>query len=370
MGLNKTYLPDLCTLEAIRLIEGYTTCLDSEVLGLAKANGYKHRDTFVKAMKRHYGIVRSKQKPVTQPEKETVYTPYPAFDLMPFSLPKSTRDEEDMGIVIADPHIDKITESYNIEVATARIDFLLKSTMTIINLHRPIRKIHVFFLGDVIQGENAFMGSKLGETSKGVYDQIYEDAVPLFSRFLLSLAQGVAEVDAHGVRGNHGRYAREAPDKTNWDRFFYKSLKDAMVNQKTVNVYPAKEFYQLINIRGFRFFIIHGDQAKGNSGVPVIALRRKMQEWYAHVGGFNYAYSGHFHTGAYDQVNSAADYTICPPLITGDSWALEKIGRASSPVQLAFGVHDEYGRTFNYQLRTDRKFMPRKYDEPEGVVTP
>ena len=223
-------------------------------------------------------------------------------------------------------------------------------------------------VGDIVQGENAFQGSRIGTTSKGVYEQIHEDAVPLITNFCLSLAQGVGSVDVYGVRGNHGKYAREAPDKTNWDRFFYKSLADATVNQKTVKVYPASEFYQLINIRGFRFFLIHGDQARGNAGVPVIALRRKMQEWYSYVKGFNYAYAGHFHTGYFDQVNTNADYTISPPLVTGDEWAIEMIGRASQPKQLCMGVHDRYGRTFRYDLITDKNFLPLKFDEPEGEV--
>ncbi|KKM73572.1 hypothetical protein LCGC14_1409230, partial [marine sediment metagenome] len=192
--------------------------------------------------------------------------------------------------------------------------------------------------------------------------------VPLFTKFCVSLASGVSEVDFYGVYGNHGKYAKEAPDKTNWDRFFYKALQDAVINQKNVSVYPSAQFYQLINVKGFRFFIIHGNQVHATAGIPLFAMRRKMQEWYAYVGGFNYGYAGHFHSGAYDQVNSEADYTLSPPLVTGDAWALEKIGRASKPMQLCFGIHDRYGRTFEYKLHTDEKFLPRKYDEPEGVI--
>ena len=294
--------------------------------------------------------------------------PYPDLKIKPFKPVKSSRDEEDLALIISDPHIDKVTESYNLEVARDRFDYLLDGTMTIINLHRPIRKVHIFMLGDIVQGENAFQGSKVGETLKGVYEQIHDDAVPILSRFVTSLAQGVKEIDVYGVRGNHGRYAKEAPDKTNWDSFFYKALAGAMVNQKGINVYLSKEFYQLVNIRGFRFFTIHGDQVSARMGIPLFAMRRKMQEWFAYVGGFNYGYAGHFHTEAKDQVNSVADYTICPPLVTGDSWELEKIGRASEPKQICFGIHDRNGRSFNYQLHTDEKFLPKKYDEPEGVV--
>ncbi len=360
-------LPKKGTIEADSLIEVYRRSDRTRREELARKFGYSEVGNFQDRMKRKYGEGVPKPEQVAV-EAETKYIPYPEVKLKPFKEPKSTRDSEDIAIVLSDWHLDKITESYNIKIAQERADFLLDSTMSIINLHRPIRKAHLFITGDVVQGENAFQGSKVGETAVGVYEQIHDDAVPLFTKFIESLIQGVPSIDVYGVRGNHGRYAKEAPDKTNWDRFFYKALKDALVNQKNINIYPSEWFYQLINIRGFRFFMVHGDQVSASQGIPLFALRRKMQEWYAYCKGFNYAYAGHFHTGAYDQINSESDYTICPPLVTGDAWALEKIGRASEPKQICFGIHDKYGRTFTYHLHTDEKFLPRKYDEPEGVV--
>jgi len=300
-------------------------------------------------------------------EPEVIYTPYPKFDIKPFKQPKTTRDEEDIVIVTADKHLAKITDSYNIEIAKKRMDMLLSSAMTIINLHRPIRRAWVFELGDALQGENPYQGSKIGEVACGAYEQVHDVGVPIMSRFLASLAGGVSEVDYIAASGNHGVYDKQATKRTNWDNFLYKALDDALVNQTNIHIHPPKEFYQLVNIKGFRFFLIHGNQVYATQGIPLFAMRRKMQEWYAYLGGFNYGYAAHFHSGAYDQVNSNADYTICPPLVTGDSWALERVGRASSPVQLAFGVHSEYGRTFTYHLTTDKAFLPQKYDEPEGV---
>ncbi len=365
--MSKAKIPPRFSAESVRVRDRIK---DGELETVCKELGFANLDSFKRSLRKVYGIY-AKDIPSTTPragESQVQYIPYPEIKLLPFKQPKVKRDEEDIGFAISDPHLGKITRSYNLEIATARFDYLLDSAMTIINLHRPIRKAHIFMLGDIVQGENAFQGSKVGETSKGVYEQIHEDAVPLITKFCLSLAQGVSSVDVYGVRGNHGRYAREAPDKTNWDRFFYKSLADAMVNQKSVKVYPASEFYQLINIRGFRFFLVHGDQARGNAGVPVIALRRKMQEWYAYVGQFNYAYAGHFHTQYFDQINTCADYTISPPLVTGDEWAIEMVGRASQPKQLCFGIHNKYGRTFRYDLHTDESFLPMKFEEPEGEI--
>jgi len=310
------------------------------------------------------GIKRIKhQKPVIE------RIPYPKINLIPFPHPKTARDEEDISLVIADSHFGKITESYNLVVARERMTRLTTSLMKIISLHSPIRKLHIFIPGDVIQGENAYQGSKIGETSYGALEQIYTFAIPVFTETILSLKQGVSEIEVYGVNGNHGRYDKIAPSKTNWDAFFYEGLKMALVNQPQVSIHPPKWFYQLINIKGFRFFIVHGDQVNVSNGIPLFALRRKMQEWYAYVDGFNYGYTGHFHSKSSDQVNSRADYTICPPLVTGDEWALEKVGRASEPKQLCFGIHGKYGRTFTYDLICDEGYLPRKYNEPEGVVS-
>ena len=301
-------------------------------------------------------------------EKTLIVEPYPDFKIKPFLPEKRSRDEEDIGIVITDWHLGKITPSYNGVVAETRMDNLLENAMTIINLHRPIRNAHVFDLGDNVQGENPHQGSKIGDTQFGAFEQIHDRAIPYLSRFCTSLAQGVKEVNFYGIDGNHGIYERTAPTKTNWDSFVYRGLEMAMTNQKNIHIYTPQTFYQLINIRGFRFFVIHGNQVYAQQGIPMFALRRKMQEWFAFVGGFNFGYCGHFHSGAYDQVNSVADYTISPPLVTGDSWALEKVGRASEPRQLAFGIHDKYSRTWEYKLYCDDAFLPKRYEEAEGII--
>lgn len=342
---------------------------------LADELGFASKTSFLNSVNKTYDLHLSetswfKSEQRVEPSAEPViqHVPYPDLQIMPFPAPKTTRDEEDIGIVLTDWHLGKKTETFDITIAQARIAFLLDSIMSIINLHRPIRKLWVFICGDMVQGENPHQGSKIGEVECSVYEQVHTYAVPIISSFLASLLQGVADVEVVMVAGNHGKYDRIAPDKSNWDNFLYQALAAALVNNKGIALHPPETFFQLVNIRGFRFFIIHGNQVKGAQGIPLFAMRRKMQEWYAYVKGFNYGYCGHFHSFAADQVNSLADYTICPPLVTGDSWALEMVGRASEPKQLCFGVHDKYGRSFEYKLHTDPGHLPVKYNEPEGLV--
>jgi hypothetical protein len=302
------------------------------------------------------------------PEVVIERIPYPEIKLTPFPQPKKVRDEEDMVLVMSDWHLGKVTPDYNIDVAKQRVNYLTTSLMKVVSLHSPIRKLWIFDAGDTVQGENPFQGSKIGETSHSAEEQIHDIAIPILSNMMLTLNQGISDIEYLTVRSNHGKYGKEANPKTNWQTMLCRDLKLAMVNQKHIAIDVPEKFYQLANIRGFRFFLLHGHQVNASQGIPLFALRRKMQEWYAMLGGFNYAYCGHFHTQASDTVNSVSDYTICPPLVTGDEWALEVIGRASIPKQICFGVHDKYGRTGTYDLFTDDKYLPKHYIEPEGIV--
>jgi len=355
--------------EGKELVEQYKSAMasgDREALNnLTKKWGYSERHSFYKAMRKVYGVkfetTSSPTEVEIEPEKERI--PYPDFKVKPFNVGKIRRTEEDIGIVLADWHEGKKTESYSLAISQKRVDYLLTRVMSIIEHHRPIRHAYILNLGDNVQGENVYQGSRIGDTECGAWEQINDYAIPMLSKFCLNLSQGVQSVNFYGVDGNHGSISRESTKKTNWDRFVYKGLEQAMVNNKNIHIHSPEQFYQLVNIRGFRFFIVHGDQVRANAGIPLFALRRKMQEWYAYLGGFHYAYVGHFHAWGADQINSVADYQICPPLVTGDEWALEVIGRASKPIQLVFGVHPKYARTFEYKLYTDEAYLPK----PMGV---
>jgi len=309
---------------------------------------------------RERGIKLSRNAEIPPPQIDI--PSIPDLKIKPFKVVKA-RDEEDIGIVLADHHAGKKTSTYNTTIYKSRMSFLLESVMTIINLHRPIRKAYVFMVGDMVQGESVHQGAHIEECDIGAYGQIYEYAIPTLRDFLVSISQGVEGVEWYGVRGNHGKYDKTAVPRTNWDNFVYKGLDNQLQNQKNIIGHVSTEFYQLADIRGFRFFLIHGNQVRASQGIPLFALRRKYQEYYAYTGGFHYAYNGHWHVGGKDHINSMADYTMCPPLVTGDDWALEVIGRASSPVQLAFGIHGRYGRTWEYNLQTDLDFLAKPFKE-------
>lgn len=353
-------IPKLNTPEWKAEVEAYVGSTSEQRYQRAKELGME-LPSYERRM-RERGVKTSKPTVVVT-ESNVEIPSIPDLKVKPFRVGQKQRDEEDIGLVLADHHVGRETATYNPAIYKKRMGFLLDSAMTIINLHRPIRKAYVFMLGDMVHGESIYKGGHIEECKVGAYGQIYEYAMPTLATFLVSLSQGVSSVDWYGVRGNHGNYDKTAVPRTNWDNFLYRSLDNYLQNQKNIRGHVSTDFYQVATIRGFRFFLIHGDQVRASQGIPLFALRRKYQEYYAYIGGFNYAYNGHWHVGGKDHVNSIAQYTMCPPLVTGDDWALEVIGRASSPVQLAFGVHSRYGRTWEYNLQTDLDFLPQTYGE-------
>ena len=313
-------------------------------------------------------VLQEGEQPV---EPEKVYVPYPDFQIMPFKVGKPTRDEEDIVIVTTDQHAGRVTPTYNSQIYKERMDSLLDSAMDIINLHRPIRKAHVFDLGDGVQGENPYQGSKIGDVEMPALDQVFELAVPTLSGFLVSLAQGVEEVEYDGVPGNHGHYEKTAPDGSNWDVFKMRALQLALQNQGGIVVNPSDNWEQVVYIRGFGFMLFHGDMRGSNvNGLPLVGLRNRLSNHFIRHAErktpIRYAYCGHWHTGGQAMIAEAGDVTLCPPLMTGDEWAQKQIGVSSRPIQLIFGVHPKYGRTWEYKIYTDKSFLPEPYVREEG----
>jgi len=358
--VNKTYLPDGERLEQLK--RDFPGADKQRRAEWAREFGYKNIKALGDAVRTNLSISTSLPvNRIEESETPTVYQPYPDFKVKPFSVGKLRRDKEDVALFLADLHLAKVTRSYNLKVAAKRLDNILGKAMRIIELHRPIGKVFLNLLGDIVQGENIYQGSKIGSTECGAWEQINDYAIPLLSRFSLSLLQVTEEVEITGVWGNHGKYAREGTDKTNWDNFVYKGMGVALANQKKIKVRCPDIFCQLVNIQGFIYFLFHGHQIRTSLGIPSYGLRRKLQFWYAHFGGFHYAIGGHWHTWDSGQINSYADYQICPPLITDDEWGLEIVGSASYPIQLIQGVHPRQGRTWEYKLYADNEFLPKPH---------
>ena len=134
----------------------------------------------------------------------------------------------------------------------------------------------------------------------------------------------------------------------NWDTIAQQSLAMAMsgYSQVTFDI-EETEWYKLVEVRGWKFFLMHGDVVRTHSQ-PFSGLERRTADWdiLFHPNVFCL---GHFHQPGIIRPR------ITPIVMNGtfksdDAWAIGAIGKSGPPVQISFGVHSERPISWMYFL--------------------
>jgi len=296
-------------------------------------------------VKEHTVVVESEAEPVIN---------LPPVKIREYKKKKVKRgDEEEAGLHIGDGHAGKITPSYDEDVYRTRMDNVFDSTMTIITLHRnmyPINRLRIFDTGDNTQGENPFQGSVIGSVAMGARDQTTKLAYPTLVKLISSLKQEFAEVIFEAYPGNHG-YTKATPETSREDLRLYDLLKAYFDDKKGITINVHDTFGDIVNVMGWKFFCTHLDGIQSYSGIPLFAIKRRLDAWFIQFGGFDYALGGHFHfqVSGYE-MSSKYEFSMVSTLVSDDEWALKKLGISSNPSQNIFGVHPEQGMTWRYPL--------------------
>ena len=358
MSTNTTYLKKINPDELLRRFK------NGEGKVLAKELGYRNYDSFLEAVKREYGLSTEDVVSPIAEEKSPEIINLPPIKLREYKKRKVKRgDEEEACLHIGDAHAGKITASYDEDVFRQRMDTMFDSIMTIIALHRnmyPINRLRIFNTGDNTQGENPYQGSVLGSVKMGARDQTSKLAYPTLSKFIGSLKQEFTEVIFEGYPGNHG-YERLAPETSREDLRLYDLLRAYFEDKRGITINIHEKFSDMVEVMGFRFFAAHLDGIPSHSGIPLFAIKRRLDAWFIQFGGFNYALGAHFHkrvTG--DEMSSQYEFSMVSTLVSDDEWALKKLGISANPSQNIFGVHPRFGMTWRYPVVVDKKFLPEK----------
>lgn len=327
--------------------------------GLFPQYGYANWDSFTRSLNRQSLYITKSNIKTNIPPPEIVL-PLPELREYKGHRPRKG-DEETMVLHTGDEHDCKITPTYNHDVCRERFDTTFHSALTIANLHRnmyPINHLVLVNTGDRIQGENPHQGSRIGETEAGARDQVTRYALPLWVELIGSLKQHFKTVRVIFLPGNHG-HDKLAPQTSNWDIMLGDLLKAKLEGAwKGVTIDNYSEWYALFDISGFKFFATHMDGIPSMQGVPLLAVNRRLNNWYIQTGGFNYALGGHFHKAWNDYVTGMYEYFGTGSMVSDDEWALKKLGVSSNPSAWVFGVHPVRGVTWRYQLTLDEKYLP------------
>lgn len=164
---------------------------------------------------------------------QAAYDAFSSIDPTPIKAPviKSAPGVAETAVaVFADWQLGKITPDYNSEVLAERIEIYTQKLLEITEIQRrdhPVKNLHVWLLGDIVEGEEIFPG-QAHLIDSGLYRQVGVNGPAILTKFFDTVLQHFEHIHVTGVIGNHGavggRARKQHDPETNMDRLLYKSV--------------------------------------------------------------------------------------------------------------------------------------------------
>lgn len=245
---------------------------------------------------------------------------------------------------------------YNFEIFKARLQYMIEHAInfTLGNMSsHAFEEIHLILTGDMVSG---IIHEELVESNElHIVDQTLYGA-HIAAQAIQDLARVFPRVVVTGVVGNHGRtqHAKEFKNKgsKSWDYVFYNALAMLLQGQKNVQFVIPKSYWGILDIQGHLCQVQHGDTIKSWGGIPFYGLNRETSKWveiHATRKEFvEYYITSHFHTKAILQ-SGIGERIMNGSLKGGDEYAIG-LGLFGDPIQLLFGMHKQYGKTWELSL--------------------
>jgi hypothetical protein len=297
---------------------------------------------------------------------QAAYDAFSNFDLPKTSKPnfgKSSKVSETAVAVLADWQLGKITPSYNSEVLAKRMDIYMEKLLEITEIqrtHHPVKNLHVWILGDIVEGEEIFPGQS-HLIDSGIYRQVGINGPKILGKFLQTALENFEHVHVTAVIGNHGaiggRMRKQHDPETNMDRLLYKicELVYESEDRITFNIPDGKgerNWYAIDYIGSYGTLLIHGDQLPHPSSVN--GYYKKIMGWKdgAIPEPFDDVFMGHYHQQAKMTIGSTILRVSGSPE-SFNTYAQEYFHSMSRPCQHLMFVHPENGVTSEYSIWLD-----------------
>lgn len=275
--------------------------------------------------------------------------PEPIWDMSP------GKDETAVA-VLSDWQLAKVTPSYNSKVCEERVRLYGDKVIRLANIQRadhPVRDLHVWLLGDLVEGELIFPGqSHLIDAS--LYQQMVVDGPRILGDFLRKMLANFERVHVTAVIGNHGRLggrsSRDYNPESNADRMLYRIVQQLLAGESrltwTIPDGPGEsKWYAIDRIGNYSCLLFHGNQINGGfAGFPWYGLAKKVWGWSngAIAEDFKDVALGHWH----QPVTSVLNYTIARVNGSTESdngYAQEQLAAAGRPCQRLMFVEPDAG---------------------------
>jgi len=265
--------------------------------------------------------------------------------------------------VFADWQMGKVTPDYNTEVLEKRIELYTEKLIEITEiqrLHHNVDDLHVWLLGDIVEGEEIF-GGQSHLIDSGLYRQVGINGPRILSKFFTAALQNFKRVYVTGIIGNHGAVGgklRKAHDpETNMDRLLYKIMEliFAKEDRITFNIPDGKgerSWYSVQNIGNYSCLLIHGDQLPAPTSY--YGYFKKIMGWKdgAIPEHFDDVFMGHYHQEFKMTIGSTI-LRLSGSTESYNTYAQEFFSSMSRPCQHLMYIHPERGVTSEYSIWLD-----------------
>jgi hypothetical protein len=296
----------------------------------------------------------------------TVLPPAPLKTWEPKNRVKTSHAPEDMGLLLSDLHIGHEHTSeetgglseYSVDIFKQRLYNLQYAVADIYELHSTLYDIpalHIFSLGDIVDGMNEAGAWSPVYISTPIYDQVVIGFEEL-SRCIWYWLSIFKDIHFYGIRGNHGRVAKSGAEKdyNNWDNIIYKMLQLKFQDNPRIHFHVPQTWWMMKTIRKHKFLMVHGDDVKAKSP-PVksfLDFEQKMTGIIKEIP--NYTLAGHFHNASEFTTHNGR-CIINGSFVGGDVYSLRNYMPGAKPEQKLFGIHDTRGITYTYNIGLDEK---------------
>jgi hypothetical protein len=256
--------------------------------------------------------------------------------------------EECVALVhVTDLQCGKVTKTYNSEICRDRCMELAEKVTKAVhkrNAARGITTLHVYWGGDMVEGELIFP-HQAHQIDSSVFEQATITVPKILTEMTLHWLQTFRQIKIFAVRGNHGRPASKhagSNPKTNWDSVAYsmaqvmieKAMSQAGIDPKRVRIKIAEDWYLIDECLGHKNMLIHGDVGiRGFGGFPWYGVARRMAGWIDSVPEtWQNLYFGHFHQFVSADYNGRRWYCGGTPE-SDNEWARSELAATGRPQQ-------------------------------------
>jgi|TARA_Y100000034_G_scaffold17778_1_gene19565 hypothetical protein len=349
---------DACAEDKIcryRLESGEFPVEEDPLDGVKPGNEYELRAAYNKLVS-EYVKLKNKKDDLAEAVYQAVSHEVSDLDFPKVPAPKKdrrTKGEEVAVAVLSDWQLAKVTPTYNSEICEQRVNLFADKVIHLTNIQRedhPVKSVHVWILGDIVEGELIFPGQSF-LIDGSLYRQVTVDGPRIMSSFLKKMLENFDTVHVSAVIGNHGavggKTRRDHDPETNADRMLYRIMSLIFESEPRITFdipdgTGERNWYLIDRIGNYSCLLCHGDQFRSfGSFYP---FQKKIYGW--KVGAvaeeFQDVFLGHWHTPTKMTFNTV-QCRIAGSTESTNTYAIESLAAVGRPSQHLQFVHPEKG---------------------------